>query len=141
VKPATEARATITKAKVTVPPPAPPKETKPAAKVTSKAKKRKKTRPKYKRKRRTKKKKIRRKPKPAVVKKEEPSGWGRLDVGVSGSWAFVYIDGVKIRTTPLLNYRIRSGKHKVELKDGEGQVIRRWRIRLKPNERVKLLHQ
>ena len=30
---------------------------------------------------------------------------------------------------------------KVELRDGEGRVIRRWRIRLRANERVKLLHQ
>jgi hypothetical protein len=71
----------------------------------------------------------------------EEKGFGTLDVGVSGGWAFVYIDGAKIRTTPLLNYQIKAGKHKVELRDGEGRVVRRWNIRLRNSERVKLLHQ
>jgi len=88
----------------------------------------------------TRKHKKRRK-KPVASAPVEEKGFGTLDVGVSGGWAFVYIDNAKIRTTPLLNYQIKAGKHKVELRDGEGRVVRRWNIRLRANERVKLLHQ
>jgi len=88
----------------------------------------------------TSKRKKRRK-KPVAAAPVEEKGFGTLDVGVSGGWAFVYIDNEKIRTTPLLNYQIKAGKHKVELRDGEGRVVRRWNIRLRASERVKLLHQ
>jgi hypothetical protein len=96
--------------------------------------------PKPRHKPKTNKRKKRRK-KPVATAAVEEKGFGTLDVGVSGGWAFVHIDGAKIRTTPLLNYQIKAGKHKVELRDGEGRVIRRWSIRLRTNERVKLLHQ
>lgn len=86
-------------------------------------------------------KRKKRRKKPVASAAPEEKGFGTLDVGVSGGWAFVYIDGAKIRTTPLLNYQIKAGKHKVELRDGEGRVVRRWSIRLRTNERVKLLHQ
>jgi len=86
-------------------------------------------------------KRKKRRKKPAAAAPVEEKGFGTLDVGVSGGWAFVYIDNAKIRTTPLLNYQIKAGKHRVELRDGEGRVVRRWNIRLRANERVKLLHQ
>jgi hypothetical protein len=86
-------------------------------------------------------KRKKRRKKPVAAAPVEEKGFGTLDVGVSGGWAFVYIDNAKIRTTPLLNYQIKAGKHKVELRDGEGRVVRRWNIRLRANERVKLLHQ
>ena len=83
---------------------------------------------------------------PKVAKKpaprEEAAGFGYLDVGIAGSWAYVYIDGVKIKTTPLLNHRVKAGKHKVELKDGEGVMVRRWNnVQVENNDRIKLLHQ
>lgn len=68
-------------------------------------------------------------------------GFGAVDVGVSGGWAFVYIDGKKVRTTPLLNYRIKGGRHKVELRSQTNQMVRRWSICLKSGGKVKLLHQ
>jgi hypothetical protein len=86
-------------------------------------------------------KRKKRRKKPVAATAREEKGFGTLNVGVLGGWAFVYIDGAKIRATPLLNYQIKAGKHKVELRDGEGHVIRRWNIRLRRNERVKLLHQ
>ena len=98
------------------------------------------TKPRPKHRHKTSKRKRRRK-KPVAAAPVEEKGFGTLDVGVSGGWAFVYIDNAKIRTTPLLNYQIKAGKHKVELRDGEGRVVRRWNIRLRANERVKLLHQ
>jgi serine/threonine protein kinase len=120
------------------PPPPPPKpKPRTVAKVEKKPpppKQKPKPRPK------TSKRKKRRK-KPVAAAPVEEKGFGTLDVGVSGGWAFVYIDNAKIRTTPLLNYQIKAGKHKVELRDGEGRVVRRWNIRLRANERVKLLHQ
>ncbi len=105
-------------------PPPPPPRPKPRHKPRSKAGKRK-----------------RHRKKPVASAVVEEKGFGTLDVGVSGGWAFVYIDGEKIRTTPLLEYKIKAGRHKVELRDGEGRVVRRWNIRLRANERVKLLHQ
>ena len=83
---------------------------------------------------------------PKVAKKpaprEEAAGFGYLDVGIAGSWAYVYIDGVKIKTTPLLNHRVKAGKHRVELKDGEGVMVRRWNnVQVENNDRIKLLHQ
>jgi serine/threonine protein kinase len=68
-------------------------------------------------------------------------GNGTLDVGVVGSWAGVYIDGVKIRNTPLVGYSIRAGYHKVELRDGGGGIMRTWSVCLRPNAKLKLLHQ
>lgn len=68
-------------------------------------------------------------------------GYGAVDVGVSGGWAWVYVDGRKLRATPLLNYRLKAGRHKVELRDGGDRLVRRWNICLKNNGKVKLLHQ
>ena len=119
--------------------PAPPPEPKPRA-VAKVDKTPPPPKPKPRSKPKTNKRKKRRK-KPVAAAPVEEKGFGTLDVGVSGGWAFVYIDNAKIRTTPLLNYQIKAGKHKVELRDGEGRVVRRWNIRLRASERVKLLHQ
>jgi serine/threonine protein kinase len=123
------------------PPPPPPKpEPRVARAEKSPPPPKVKPKPKTRHKPRSSKRKKRRK-KPVAAAPVEEKGFGTLDVGVSGGWAFVYIDNAKIRTTPLLNYQIKAGKHKVELRDGEGRVVRRWNIRLRANERVKLLHQ
>ncbi len=68
-------------------------------------------------------------------------GYGRVDVGVSGGWAFVYIDGRKVRTTPLIDHRLRAGRHRIELRDGANHLLRRWKICLRRGRKVKLLHQ
>ncbi len=68
-------------------------------------------------------------------------GYGSVDVGVSGGWAFVHIDGHKVRATPMLNYRLKAGRHKIELRDGSDKLVRRWNICLKNGIKVKLLHQ
>ena len=122
------------------PPPPPPPKPEPRVAKVEKRPPPPKVKPKPRHKPKTSKRKKRRK-KPVAAAPVEEKGFGTLDVGVSGGWAFVYIDNAKIRTTPLLNYQIKAGKHKVELRDGEGRVVRRWNIRLRANERVKLLHQ
>jgi len=68
-------------------------------------------------------------------------GTGTLDVGVVGGWAGVYIDGVKVRNTPLVGHSLRAGLHRVELRDGGGSVIRTWTVCLRANAKLKLLHQ
>ncbi|HOX43503.1 MAG TPA: protein kinase [Myxococcota bacterium] len=84
-------------------------------------------------------------PPPRKQRRRVPScstrGTGTLDVGVVGGWAGVYIDGVKIRNTPLVGYSTRAGWHKVELRDGGGSVIRTWSVCLRTNAKLKLLHQ
>ena len=62
-------------------------------------------------------------------------------MGVSGGWAFVYIDGRKVRTTPLIDHRLRAGRHRIELRDGANHLLRRWKICLRRGRKVKLLHQ
>ncbi len=69
------------------------------------------------------------------------SGFGKVDVGISGSWAYVYIDGEKIRATPLFNYSIKAGRHVIELKNVDNNLIRRWRVRIRADKKLKLLHQ
>lgn len=68
-------------------------------------------------------------------------GNGTVDVGVSGGWAFVYIDGRKVRTTPLINYQVKAGRRRIELRDGGNKLMRRWDICLRNGKKVKLLHQ
>jgi len=69
------------------------------------------------------------------------SGFGKLDVGISGIWAYVFIDGKKVRATPLFNYSIKAGRHVVELKDVDNNLIHRWRVNIRANKKLKLLHQ
>lgn len=76
---------------------------------------------------------------PSGSQELERQGMGLIDVGVSGNWAFVYIDGKKIRTTPLLNHKLKTGEYLVELKDGEGNLVYSWAINLRPGRRIKLL--
>jgi hypothetical protein len=68
-------------------------------------------------------------------------GLGKIDVGVAGGWAYVHIDGKKVRSTPLMNYQMPSGKHKVVLRDSQGRVIRIWRFCLKSDEHMQLIHK
>ncbi|MBN2496209.1 MAG: serine/threonine protein kinase [Deltaproteobacteria bacterium] len=68
-------------------------------------------------------------------------GYGKLDVGVNGSWAYVFIDGKKERTTPMYQYRIKAGRHTVDLRDQNGRVIRSWSICVKANKPIRLFHQ
>ncbi len=99
--------------------------------------KKKKRRKKKRRKRRSTKKRNRRR----VRKKCPTKGQGMLDVGISGGWAFVYIDGSRKKTTPLFKYKVGAGRHKVQLRSGDGKVLRSWSICVRANERLRLFHQ
>ncbi len=51
----------------------------------------------------------------AVVKTtKEPAGKGSISIRVR-PWAIVYVDGGRIRQTPILNYELPAGKHTIEL--------------------------
>ena len=51
----------------------------------------------------------------------EPQGAGRLSVYVR-PWAIVFVDGVRLRQTPVDSYEVSSGRHTVELvNDGKGK--------------------
>jgi hypothetical protein len=71
---------------------------------------------------------------------EPPAQFGAIDVGYSGDWAYVYIDGKKVRTTPLMNYKLKAGKHVVELIDGKKKTVKTWKIDLKPGKNIRLVH-
>jgi|GEM_PF-6430165 len=45
---------------------------------------------------------------------KEPAGKGSISIRVR-PWAIVYVDGGRIRQTPILNYELSSGKHTIEL--------------------------
>ena len=45
---------------------------------------------------------------------KEPGGKGSISIRVR-PWAIVYVDGQRIRQTPILNYELAAGKHTIEL--------------------------
>jgi uncharacterized protein YxjI len=62
-------------------------------------------------------------------------------VGISGGWAWVYVDGERIRATPVYEMTLSAGRHVVELRDNDDRVIKSWNINLKPGAAIKLIHQ
>jgi len=45
-----------------------------------------------------------------------PAATGRLNVNVSGGWAYIYVDGAKLAdTTPLSGYTLTSGPHTIRV--------------------------
>jgi hypothetical protein len=68
-------------------------------------------------------------------------GHGKVDVGLTGGWGVVYIDGEKIRYTPLIQHRLTAGTHGIIIKDKNGVLIRKWCIRLRDGQHIKLVHQ
>jgi serine/threonine protein kinase len=69
-------------------------------------------------------KKSRRKPaKEKVVEAPESAG-------ASGGNT-LYIDGINVKTLPGLGKKLRPGVHIMELRNPDGKVLRRWRVRVK----------
>jgi len=64
---------------------------------------------------------------------KEPAGKGTLNVFVR-PWAIVYIDGARLRQTPVQNYEIGAGKHVVELVNDPKGKRENLTITLKPGE-------
>ena len=51
-------------------------------------------------------------------------------------WAHVFIDGKKLsKPTPLLNYRVRAGKHRVRL-EGPNGTVKNLTLDIVPGEEV-----
>jgi hypothetical protein len=71
--------------------------------------------------------------------REAKTAW--LEVDMAGDWAMVRIDGNVIRATPLLDYRVTAGEHLVELVDGQGEVVKSWKVVVEAGERKILLHE
>jgi len=81
---------------------------------------------------------------PASETPSQPAGKGNsamLDVSIVGSWAYVFIDGEKIKTTPLIGHEIDPGEHVIELKGSNDEVLRRWSVRIRPGQKLKFIHQ
>jgi hypothetical protein len=66
-------------------------------------------------------------------KGKEPAGKGTLNVFVR-PWAIVYIDGARLRQTPVQNYELGSGKHVVELVNDPKGKREKLTITLKAGE-------
>ena len=47
----------------------------------------------------------------------------------------IYIDGKKISSFTKLGYKIKAGKHKIEIKNSNGQIVKTQTIKLKPGEK------
>jgi hypothetical protein len=86
-------------------------------------------------------------PEPVVVKKErtprqpkekEPVGKATISVSVR-PWAIVYVDGSRLRQTPVNNFEISSGKHSIELVNEGKNRREKIQLNLKPgdNEEIK----
>jgi serine/threonine protein kinase len=75
-----------------------------------------------------------------VAKAEK--GFGSVSVGMLGGWAFVYIDGVKIRETPLFKHKLKVGKYKIQLKDPDGKIIKTFNsVVIEKDENKNLVHK
>jgi serine/threonine-protein kinase len=62
-----------------------------------------------------------------------PAGKGTLNVFVR-PWAIVYVDGARLRQTPVQNYELASGKHVVELVNDPKGKREKLNITLGPGE-------
>ncbi len=54
---------------------------------------------------------------------------GRLTIN-SIPWAYVYIDGKLLGTTPIRSARIEAGTRRILLKDGQGKILRKFMARI-----------
>ena len=73
--------------------------------------------------RRRTKKRSKKAPKAKVVEAPESSG--------TGGGNTLFIDGINVKTLPGLGKKLRPGVHIMELRDPDGKVLRRWRVRVK----------
>jgi serine/threonine protein kinase len=60
-----------------------------------------------------------------VARVRSPRGYGYLSVN-SEPWAVVFVDGKRLKSTPVLRHRLRVGRHRVVLKNpSKAKVVRR----------------
>jgi hypothetical protein len=68
---------------------------------------------------------------------KEPEGEGTITVTVR-PWAIVYIDGQKLRQTPIHDYSIKSGHHTIELVNENKSKREKVELNLKPSGSEKI---
>jgi hypothetical protein len=64
-------------------------------------------------------------------------GFGKLDIFVS-PWARVKIDGRDVGHTPVLNYRLPAGSHRIELRNPELNKSESFKVRVRPDRRQRI---
>jgi hypothetical protein len=69
----------------------------------------------------------------AAPKTKEPAGKGTLSVFVR-PWAIVYVDGNRLRQTPVQAYELPAGKHKIELVNDPKGKKEKLEITIEPNQ-------
>ena len=78
-------------------------------------------------------KKVRRPSKP-----EPPPGDPAFVSVNSDPWAYVEIDGTRIKATPLRGHQIKPGKHEIVLRNPDAGLVRRIVVELAPGDRKRL---
>jgi serine/threonine protein kinase len=64
--------------------------------------------------------------------RKKSSGKKTAETGAAKSGGnTLYIDGINVKTLPGLGKKLRPGVHIMELRDPDGKVLRRWRVRVK----------
>lgn len=60
---------------------------------------------------------------------------------LANSWAYVFIDGKKLGTTPIQNVSVPAGNHKLKLKNGSTGETKTYRLQLKKSESKRIRHK
>lgn len=60
---------------------------------------------------------------------------------LSNSWAYAFLDGKKLGTTPIQNISVPAGSHKLKLKNGSTGETKTYRLKLKKSESKKIRHK
>jgi serine/threonine protein kinase len=81
------------------------------------------------------------KPDPKPEEKPKPTGTGVLTIG-SKPTARVYIDGQDTgRYTPLMNFKVKAGKHKINLVNPEFGLNKTYYVDIKPGDSKKIINK
>ncbi len=73
-------------------------------------------------------------PPPEAAAPDEPEATGRLNVNVSGGWAYIYVDGQRLaETTPLSGYTLPAGEHTVRVVNEASGLDQSRSVRVEPD--------
>lgn len=76
-------------------------------------------------------------PKLQPIRARAPRAWGTLSVN-SEPWSIVYLDGKRIRSTPLLGYKLAAGQHKVRLVNPAKKLQTIRKVIIRPDRETRL---
>ena len=51
------------------------------------------------------------------------------------------VDGAKVGPTPVIKHKVKTGRHVVEIRDGDGVVLKKWKVVLNKNDHKPLIHK